>query len=76
MGAVFRKELKLYFRVKSTYILLTVLLVTVGVCALVLAPMGGVQFIPVYMAPLTLALIPLALIFADRRPKRTQFEDC
>ena len=47
MFSVFRKELKLYFRVKSTYILLTVLLVTVGICALVLAPMGGVQFIPV-----------------------------
>lgn len=76
MFSVFRKELKLYFRVKSTYILLTVLLVTVGICALVLAPMGGVQFIPVYMAPLTLALIPLALIFADRRQKRTHFEDC
>ena len=76
MFSVYRKELKLYFKVHSTYIILTVLLAVIGVCAVVLAPMGGLQFIPVYLAPLTLALLPLALIFANRRQRRSNFEDC
>ena len=76
MLSVFRKELKLYFRVRSTYVILAILLVTVGVCTVLLAPMGGLQFIPVYLAPVTLALVPLVQIFADRRQRRTHFEDC
>ncbi|MBQ7391469.1 MAG: hypothetical protein IJV73_02185, partial [Clostridia bacterium] len=76
MFSVYRKELKLYFRAKSTYIILTVLLAAVGISATILAPMGGLQFIPVYIAPITLALVPLLQIFADRRQKRTHFEDC
>ena len=76
MFSVYRKELKLYFRVKSTYIILTVLLAAIGICAVIFAPMGGVQFIPVYLAPITLALVPLVQIFADRRRRQTNFEDC
>ncbi len=76
MFSVFRKELKLYFRVKSTYILLSILLVAVGVSVAILAPMGGLQFIPVYLTPVLLGTLPLSQIFADRRQKRTHFEDC
>ena len=76
MFSVFRKEFKLYFRVKSTYIALTVLLAAVGVCTALLAPMGGVQFIPVYLAPVMLALVPIVLFFAERRLKSTRFENC
>ena len=76
MFSVYRKELKLYFRTKSTYAILAVLLVTIGICAAVFAPMGGLQFIPVYLAPVTLATAPLLLIFSSRRQKRTRFEDC
>jgi len=76
MFSVYRKELKLYFRTKSTYIILTILLAAVGISATILAPMGGLQFIPVYLTPITLALVPLLPIFADRRQKRTHFEDC
>ncbi len=76
MFSVIRKELKLYFRVKSTYIILAIMLVTVGVCTVLLAPMGGLQFIPVYLTPLTLATLPLVQIFADRRQRRSHFEDC
>ena len=76
MFSVYRKELKLYFRVKSTYIILTVLLAAIGVCTVIFAPIGGVQFVPVYLAPITLALVPLVQIFADRRRRQTNFEDC
>ena len=76
MFSVYRKELKLYFRTKSTYAILAVLLVTIGICAAVFAPMGGLQFIPVYLAPVTLATAPLLQIFSSRRQKRTHFEDC
>ena len=76
MFSVYRKELKLYFRIKSTYILLTVLLATVGILTAIFAPVGGLQFIPVYLAPVTFAVLPLSQIFADRRQKRTHFEDC
>ena len=76
MFSVYRKELKLYFRIKSTYIILTILLAAIGICAAIFAPMGGLQFIPVYLAPITFAVLPLVQIFADRRQKRTNFEDC
>ena len=76
MFSVYRKELKLYFRIKSTYILLTVLLATVGILTAIFAPVGGLQFISVYLAPVTFAVLPLSQIFADRRQKRTHFEDC
>lgn len=76
MFSVYRKELKLYFRTKSTYIILAILLVTAGVSTAILAPMGGLQFIPVYLTPVTLALIPLLQIFAERRQKRSGFENC
>ena len=76
MFSVFRKELKLYFRATSTYIVLTVLLAAVGVCTILFAPMGGLQFIPVYLTPVTFAVVPLLQIFADRRQRRTHFEDC
>ena len=76
MFSVFRKELKLYFRTKSTYIVLTVLLAAIGICMLLLAPIGGLQFIPVYLTPVTLAVIPLLQIFARRRQNRTHFENC
>lgn len=75
MFSVFRRELKLYFRVKSTYIILTILLAVTGICTLLLASMGGLQFIPVYLTPVTLAIVPLVLIFAERRQKQTHFED-
>ena len=76
MFSVYRKELKLYFRVKSTYIILTILLATIGICTILLAPMGGLQFIPVYLTPVTLAFTPLLQILAERRRRRTGFEDC
>lgn len=76
MFSVYRKELKLYFRVKSTYIILTVLLAAIGICAAVFAPVGGLQFIPVYLTPVTLITAPLLQIFASRRQKRTRFEGC
>ena len=76
MFSVFRRELKLYFRVKSTYIILTILLAVTGICTLLLASMGGLQFIPVYLTPATLAIVPLVLIFAEKRQKQTRFEDC
>ena len=43
MFSVFRRELKLYFRVKSTYIILTILLAVTGICTLLLASMGEVN---------------------------------
>ena len=76
MFSVYRKELKLYFRTKSTYIILTVLLAAVGISTTILAPMGGLQFIPVYITPVTLALIPLLQFFAERRYRKTGFENC
>ena len=76
MFSVYRKELKLYFRTKSTYIFLTILLLAVGICSTIFATMGGLQFVPVYLAPLTLVLAPLLQIFANRRQKRSHFEDC
>lgn len=76
MFSVYRKELKLYFRTKSTYIILTILLAGVGICTAILAPMGGLQFIPVYLTPITLATIPLSQFFADRRRRKTGFESC
>ena len=76
MFSVYRKELKLYFRTKSTYIILTILLAAVGIAATILAPMGGLQFIPVYITPVTLALIPLLQFFAERRYRKTGFENC
>ena len=76
MFSVYRKELKLYFRTKSTYILLTVLLAAVGISATILAPLGGLQFVPVYLTPIMLATAPLLQIFACRRQKRTGFEQC
>ena len=76
MFSVYRKELKLYFRTKSTYIILTILLAAVGISATILAPMGGLQFIPVYITPVTLALIPLLQFFAERRYRKTGFENC
>lgn len=75
MFSVFRKELKLYFRTTSTYLVLTILLAAIGICTLLLAPMGGLQFIPVYLTPVTLAVVPLLVIFADRRQKRTHVEN-
>ena len=75
MFAVFRKELRLLFRIKSTYIILAVLLSAIGILTVVFAPMGGLQFIPIYLAPLTFALLPLVEIFAARRQKHTAFED-
>ena len=76
MFSVYRKELKLYFRVQSTYVILAILLATVGICAAVFAPMGGLQFIPVYLAPVLLFTLPLSQIFADRRQRHAHFEDC
>ena len=76
MFSVYQKELKLYFRTKSTYIILTILFAATGLSAVLLAPMGGLQFIPVYLTPITLAILPLAQIFADRRQKRSRFENC
>ena len=76
MFSVWRKELKLYFRTKSTYIILTVLLAAVGISATILAPLGGLQFIPVYLTPLALFLAPLLQLFANRRQKHTGFEEC
>ena len=76
MFSVYRQELKLYFRVKSTYILLSVLLATIGIAVAILAPMGGLQFVPVYLAPVLLATLPLSQIWADRRQKHTNFENC
>lgn len=76
MFSVYRKELKLYFRTKSTYIILTILLAAVGISATILAPMGGLQFIPVYITPVALALIPLLQFFAERRYRKTGFENC
>ncbi len=76
MFSVYRKELKLYFRIKSTYIILTILLAAIGIFTAVFAPMGGLQFIPVYLTPVTLAVLPLVQIFADRRQRRTGFENC
>ena len=76
MLSVFRKELKLCFRVTSTYVILAILLAAVGICAVLLAPMGGLRFIPVYLSPITLALVPLVQVFANRRQRRTHFEDC
>ncbi len=76
MFSVYRKELKLYFRIKSTYIILTILMCAIGIFTAVFAPMGGLQFIPVYLSPVTFAVLPLVQIFADRRQKRTNFEDC
>lgn len=75
MFSVYRKELKLYFRIRSTYIILTVLLVAIGICTAVLAPMGGLQFVPVYLTPLTLGALPLTQIFAERRRRRTNFDE-
>ena len=43
MFSVYRRELKLYFRTQSTYILLAILLVAVGICTAILAPMGGIK---------------------------------
>lgn len=76
MFSVYRRELKLYFRTQSTYILLAILLVAVGICTAILAPMGGLQFIPVYLTPVLLIALPLFQIFAEQRQKRTHFEDC
>ena len=76
MFSIYRKELKLYFRTKSTYILLTVLLAAVGISATILAPLGGLQFVPVYITPIMLATAPLLQLFAHRRQKRTGFEQC
>ena len=76
MLSIYRKEAKLYFRIKSTYIILSILLAAVGICTAILAPMGGLQFIPVYLAPITLIAAPLMLIFAKRRQRQTSFEDC
>ena len=74
--SVYRKELKLYFRTKSTYIVLAILLAAIGICTAILAPMGGLQFIPIYLAPITLATAPLLQLFAKKRQERTHFEDC
>ncbi len=74
MFSVFRKEWKLYWSVKSTYLIIAALLLTVGICTAVLAPMGGLQFIPVYLTPITLLLLPLTQIWADRRRQSTSFE--
>lgn len=76
MFSVCRKELKLFFRTGSTYIILTILFVAGGICAVLLAPMNGLQFVPVYLAPVTFALLPLLQIFADRRRKCSGFESC
>ena len=76
MFSVYRKELKLYFRTLSTYIILTILLAAIGIFTAVFAPMGGLQIIPVYLMPVTLALLPLLQVFASRRQKRTHFEEC
>ncbi len=76
MFSVYRKELKIYFRIKSTYIILSILLAAAGICTAVLAPMGGLQFIPVYLTPVTLITAPLVLIFAKRRQRNTGFENC
>lgn len=73
--SVLRKELKVYFRIKSTYIILTILLAAIGICTAVFAPMGGVQFIPVYLTPITLALLPLTQFWAEKRYRYTGFED-
>ena len=75
MFSVYRKELKSYFRVKSTYIALAILLAAIGIFTAIFAPVGGLQFIPVYLAPITLVLAPLLQIFANRR-RNTHFEDC
>ena len=76
MFSVYRKELRLYFRVQSTFVLLAILLAAVGICTAVFAPMGGLQFIPVYLAPVLLFTLPLSQIFADRRQRHAHFEDC
>lgn len=76
MFSVYRKELKLYFRVQSTFVLLAILLAAVGICTAVFAPMGGLQFIPVYLAPVLLFTLPLSQLFADRRQRHAHFEDC
>lgn len=76
MFSVLRKELRLYFRTQSTYVLLAILLAAVGICTAILAPMGGLQFIPVYLTPVLLVVLPLFQIFADRKQKHTHFEEC
>lgn len=75
MFSVYRKELKVYFRTLSTYIYLTVLLATIGICAVIWAPMGALQIIPVSLTPFTLIIVPLMQISANRRKKRTHFEE-
>ena len=75
MFSVYRKEVKLYFRTKSTYIILAVLLFATGIFSVVFATMGGLQFVPIYLAPITFATAPLLQFFAERRQRRTHFED-
>ena len=75
MFSVYRKELKLYFRTKSTYMILAVLLFATGIFSVVFATMGGLQFVPIYLAPITFATAPLLQFFAERRQRRTHFED-
>ena len=58
------------------YVLLAILLAAVGICTAIFAPMGGLQFIPVYLAPVLLFTLPLSQIFADRRQRHAHFEDC
>ena len=67
MFSVYRKELKLYFKTLSTYIVLAILLSAVGICTALFATIDGLQFVPVYLAPLTLLLAPMVQIFANRR---------
>ena len=76
MFSVYRKELKLYFKTLSTYIVLAILLSAVGICTALFATIDGLQFVPVYLAPLTLLLAPMVQIFANRRQRKTNFEPC
>lgn len=76
MLAFYRKELKTRFRTQSTYIILSVLLLAIGICTAIFAPVGGLQIVPVHLTPITLILVPLLQILATRKQRRANFEDC
>jgi len=71
MFSVYRKELKLFFSVKSTYLILSLLLLVIGIFAAVLGAAGSLHHVPVYMTVPTLIAFPLIQIFAAIRARRS-----
>ena len=69
MMAIYRKECKLFFSTKSTYLILSALLLCIGVFVAIFGS-GGLTYIPAYLTIPTLLAIPLLQTFAAARAAR------